>query len=51
MSIVTSLFCSVGDIWVVKGSRCKTGVVATGLTSPAKLMDYPLNIIINETLL
>lgn len=36
ISIVTSLFGSDGDLWLVKGSLCDTGVVATGLNSPAK---------------
>lgn len=43
MSIVTSLLGSVSDLCEVKGSLCDTGVVATGLISPVKIIKYFLN--------
>lgn len=48
ISIATSLFGSVSDLWVVKGSLCDTGVVAIGLTSPIKKKMSKL--LVNNTL-
>lgn len=36
ISIVTSLFGSVNDLWIVKGSLCDTGDDSAGLTSPTQ---------------